>query len=71
MNFNKIEYGALNVRQQEAYNFQKGAAILANYGYITILLSSDWQGADFIAQHKDGDFLKSNLKRELLSPKNI
>lgn len=28
-------------------------------------LSDDWQGADFIAQHKDGAFLKVQLKGRL------
>ncbi|MFZ3210893.1 MAG: hypothetical protein WA188_05210 [Terriglobales bacterium] len=64
--FNRIPYGNLNSRQREAYNFQKVSAVLADYGYITIRLSSDWGGADFIAQHCDGrTFLKIQLKSRL------
>jgi hypothetical protein len=51
MNFNRILYSNLNSRQKEAFNFQKVSAVLADYGFITIRLSSDWGGADFIAQH--------------------
>ena len=29
---------------------------------MTLRLSSDWKGADFIAQHVDGSFLKVQLK---------
>lgn len=58
-----IEYKSLNPRQQENYNFQKVSAILADYGFSTIRLSDDWQGADFIANHVDGEtFLKVQLK---------
>src|ERR1035438_7921708 len=61
--FNPYQYEELNSRQQEAYNFQKVSAVLADYGFVTIRLSSDWRGADFIAQHIDGDtFLKVQLK---------
>lgn len=59
----KISYCDLNARQKENYNFQKISAVLADYGFITIRLSDDWQGADFIAQHIDGEkFLKVQLK---------
>lgn len=61
--FQLINYSELNSRQQEAYNYQKLSAILADYGFVTIRLSDDWQGADFIAQHIDGKtFLKAQLK---------
>lgn len=60
--FEKIDYRRLNGRQQEAYNFQKISGILADYGYLTIRLSDDWGGADFIAQHIGGSFLKVQLK---------
>ncbi|MBK7537428.1 MAG: hypothetical protein IPI49_19075 [Myxococcales bacterium] len=49
----------------EAFNFQKVSAVLADYGFVTLRLSSDWQGADFIAQHRDGEFLKVQLKGRL------
>ena len=59
----KINYDKLNSCQQENYNFQKVAAVLADYGYNSIRLTDDWQGADFIAIHIDGStFLKIQLK---------
>ena len=62
----KIKYEALNAKQKESYNFQKISAVLANYGFNTIRLSDDWQGADFIAQHIGGEqFLKIQLKGRL------
>ncbi|GAB3567184.1 hypothetical protein GCM10027578_17580 [Spirosoma luteolum] len=63
--FTKIAYAQLNSRQQENYNFQKISAILADYGFVTMRLSDDWQGADFIAQHTSGTFLKVQLKGRL------
>ena len=51
----KIKYGSLNNRQKESYNFQKVSSILAEYGFVTMKLNDDWQGADFIAQHIDGN----------------
>lgn len=61
-----VDYRSLNSRQQEAFNFQKVSALLADYGYVTIKLDSDWQGADFIAQHFDDQvFLKVQLKSRL------
>ena len=65
IDFTKINYKALNSRQKELYNFQKVSALLADYGYITIWLSQDWMGADFIAQHQDGHDLKVQLKTRL------
>jgi hypothetical protein len=62
----KIAYSDLNARQKETFNFQKLSAVLADYGFATIQLNDDWQGADFIAQHIDGDlFLKVQLKGRL------
>lgn len=62
----KIGYKRLNARQKETYNFQKVSAVLADYGFATIKLNDDWQGADFIAQHIDGKvFLKVQLKGRL------
>lgn len=61
----RIDYRSLNARQKEAYNFQKISAVLADYGFCTIRLSDDWSGADFIAQHIDGSFLKVQLKGRL------
>jgi hypothetical protein len=62
----KISYNHLNAKQKETFNFQKVSAILADYGFATIKLNDDWQGADFIAQHIDGDtYLKVQLKGRL------
>ena len=62
----KIKYRSLNSRQQENYNFQKVAALLADYGFNCLRLSDDWQGADFIACHIDGiTFMKVQLKGRL------
>jgi hypothetical protein len=62
----RVDYASLNARQKENFNFLKLSAILADYGYMTMRLSDDWQGADFIAQHVDGGtFLKVQLKARL------
>ncbi|MEK7637269.1 MAG: hypothetical protein AAB402_02685 [Patescibacteria group bacterium] len=64
--FQKIVYSKINSKQQENYNYQKVSAILADYGFNTLRLSDDWQGADFIAIHINGkDFLKVQLKGRL------
>lgn len=61
-----IKYNNLNSKQKERYNFQKIAGILADYGFSSIKLDDDWQGADFIANHIDGfTFLKVQLKGRL------
>lgn len=54
MSFQPVEYAELNARQKELHNFHKIAARLADYGYHSMWLSDDWQGADFIACHIDG-----------------
>jgi len=61
----KVAYKDLPAKLQETYNFQKASAILADFGFITNLLKYDWLGADFLAQHKDGDWLKVQLKGRL------
>ena len=64
--FNHIKYEELNSRQKENYNFQKLASKLADYGYNCLRLSDDWQGADFIACHIDGNTtIKVQLKGRL------
>src|SRR3972149_2462940 len=61
-----IRYKSLNARQKENYNFQKVSAVLADYGFTTLRLTDDWQGADFIAQHIDNEtFIKVQLKSRL------
>jgi len=68
--YDKIQYAKLDARMKESYNFQKASAILADFGFISNLLHYDWMGADFIAQHLDGDWLKIQLKSRLTtSPK--
>ena len=48
------------------FNFQKASAKLADYGFTTMWLNNDWQGADFIAVHVDGNtYLKVQLKDRL------
>lgn len=63
--FKKIEYSTLNGKQQENYNFYKLAAVLADYGYVSLRLSDDWNGADFIAVHIDGETVRVQLKGRL------
>lgn len=66
MYLKKVKYSDLNDKQKENYNFQKIAAILAEYGYSCMWLNDDWQGADFIANHIDGvEFLRVQLKGRL------
>lgn len=71
----KIHYKDLNAKQKEAYNFQKVSALLADYGYITIKLDNDWNGADFIAVrnvHAQESFIKVQLKaRPIIAKKYI
>ena len=66
MKLTPIVYEELNSKQKEIYNFQKVAAKLAEYGFNCMKLTDDWQGADFLAYHKDGDHtLKVQLKSRL------
>ncbi len=65
LTFQPIKYEKLNGKQKEAYNLQKVSSVLADLGFITIRMTSDWGGADFIAQHIDGQFLKVQLKSRL------
>ena len=64
--YKKIKYNELNARQKESYNFHKVAAVLAEFGFSSMWLNDDWQGADFIAVHLDGEtFLRVQLKGRL------
>jgi hypothetical protein len=66
LDLKRVDSESLKPRQQEGFNFQKVSAVLADYGYLTIRLTNDWGGADFIAQHFDGvSFLKVQLKGRL------
>ena len=61
--YKKIKYSELNPRQQESHNFHKVAARLADNGFNCVHLTDDWQGADAIAIHIDGEtYLKIQLK---------
>ena len=65
--FEAVPYGDLNSRQKENFNFHQVAARLAKYGFNSMRVTDDWQGADFIACHIDGDtFLKVQLKGRLV-----
>ena len=50
--------------QKENYNYHKVASSLADYGYDSMRLNNDWEGADFIAVKGD-DMLKIQLKGRL------
>jgi hypothetical protein len=62
----KINYNDLNAKQQESYNLQKASALFAEYGYLVIKLSDDWNGTDFIAlEFGEENYLKVQLKSKL------
>lgn len=63
--YTRISYDQLNAKQKERYNYQKVSAVLADYGFITIPLADDWNGADFLAVPTQGDVLKIQLKGRL------
>ena len=66
LTFEHVPYNQLNSAQQENYNYHKVSARLADYGYTTIRLHDDFQGADFIAKHVRGkELLKVQLKGRL------
>lgn len=46
----KRSYLELDKKQREQFNLQRLEGILADYGYQCIRLSTDWNGADFLAQ---------------------
>ncbi len=59
----RINYVRLRAREQENYNFYVVSGILAEYGFITFRLTNDWDGADFLAHHNDGEtYIKVQLK---------
>ena len=65
MNRNPISYSQLNSRAQENYNFAKLSGVLADYGYVCLRLSDDWNGDDILALGQDGDTLRIQLKGRL------
>ena len=62
MRLQRIVYKDLNAKQKENYNYHKVSSLLADYGFSGILLSDDYNGADFLAMHKDGEILRVQLK---------
>ena len=64
MKLRKVVYNKLNARQKENYNYHKVASALADYGYDSMRLNNDWEGADFIAVKGD-DMIKVQLKGRL------
>ncbi len=61
--FTRIRYQDLNSRQKETFNFQKVSGLLAEFGFATLPLTDDWNGADFLAVHINGeDMLRVQLK---------
>ena len=66
LGWERVNYTSLNARQQEAYNFQKVSAVLADYGFNCIKLTDDWNGADFLACHMPSDdWIPVQLKARL------
>ena len=66
----KVSYKDLNSKQKENYNYHKVAAALAEYGYDSMRLSNDWEGADFISVKGD-DMIKVQLKGRFTIDKKI
>jgi hypothetical protein len=66
MQLEKVQYSQLNSKQKEIYNFQTVAGLFAKYGFNCIKLADDWNGADFLAYHYQGnETLKVQLKGRL------
>ena len=59
--FKKVNYKDLNSKQKENYNFHKVSSKLADYGFNSMRLNDDWEGADFISINKD-QMIKVQLK---------
>lgn len=57
----KVVYSQLNAKEKENFNYHKVASALADYGYDSMRLNNDWQGADFIAVKGD-EMIKVQLK---------
>ncbi|MED7788400.1 hypothetical protein [Francisella sp. 19X1-34] len=54
------------MQYKKKFFFQKVSSLLADYGFNCIKLADDWQGADFLAYHKDVDnTLRVQLKSKL------
>ena len=61
LDLTKVSYKDLNSKEKENYNYHKVAAALAEYGYDSMRLNNDWQGADFIAV-RGNEMIKVQLK---------
>jgi hypothetical protein len=62
----RVDYLFLNARQQENYNCMKHCGKLADFGFVCMRLFDDWQRADMIACHIDGQqLLRIQLKARL------
>lgn len=55
MRFERVPCGSRYARQKENFNDRKVAARPVDYGFAGIRPSDDFEGADFIALHVDGD----------------
>ena len=64
MQLQKVQYTQLNSKQKENFNFYQIAAKLAEYGFASIRIGDDWNGADFYAHHIDG---RTSLRIQLKS----
>ena len=70
LDLRRVSYSELTAKQREIYKYQKVAAVLADYGFNCIKLDDDWQGADFLAYHKDrNQTVKVQLKGGLVIDK--
>lgn len=64
--FPAVPYGSLNSRQKENYNVHKVAARLADFGFTSLRLTDDFEGADVVALHVDGEtMLRVQLKSRM------
>lgn len=63
--FKKVSYSKLNNKQKENFNFHNLASLLATFGFNSIWLNDDVQGADFLAVANEGEIYKIQLKGRL------
>ena len=64
MNRTHIKYADLNSRQKENYNAAKLGSVLANFGYFTMWLYDDYNGADLIALREAGEPMMIQLTKK-------
>ena len=58
-------FGRKDGKKIENYNYHKISSKLAEYGYCTIRISDDWEGADYIAQHNSGSYFLIQQKSRI------